>query len=111
VSGHQVSFSAIIQLADALDQEKLALEGLGTRLAQAADPIDTGAADVDAQTRSVMARVNAATVHCGQVFESLADTLDVAVAAYHEAEERADDDLRESMSRLLAWPAGGPLSS
>ena len=100
---------AVVALADELERKPIVLESLGSRMVQSAGSVNSGAADLDAQTRAAIGKVQAAFAGCGKAFEAITDALDDTVRKYLAANEAAAADQQELRARLdaLRLDSGG----
>ena len=110
MDGLQVDPIAVLGLADAFEDQKAPTEALGTRLKQAAQPFDGGAADLNEQTRAVIDRMNTWFATAGETLEAIAAELDETVNKYLTTEAGAAADQQELLRRLesLARPSDPP---
>lgn len=100
MEGTKIDPAAVVKLADSFEAKAPDLEALGGRLMRAAQPVDTGPDDLDAQTRTAVGTVKSAMEACAGVFEAVTDALDRTVKKYLATNDEAAADQRDLLERL-----------
>lgn len=108
MQGTKIDPTAVVGLADRFEAKAPTLESLGGSLMRAAQPVDTGPDDLDAQTRTTMGTGKAAFEACAGVFEAVTDALDRTVKKYLATNDQAATEQRELLERLNEIQASRP---
>lgn len=94
--------SAVVRLADSIEGHAPDLEMLGATFSRAAQPVNTGPDELDAQTRSAVGTVRSALEAYARALEAVTDALDRTVTMYIATNDQATAEQRELLERLRA---------
>lgn len=97
---HHVDVSAVQGLAETFAGQEPKLSGLGGPLQQSAGGVHTGAADLDAQTRTAVGRIAELLTRIGAEFGRTAQDIRDVATELQEFHQQVAEDQRQVVSAL-----------
>ena len=95
--GYQVSVSAVTRLADSFVGHQQPVRAIGAPLLDAASLINTGDPTLDAETRTVISRVNDLVTLVGDTLGRFSEALNDVVDNYQQGDQQVADSFAELM--------------